>query len=154
MSERENSAWPRTLTAAGTRSTPDANSLPRPCRHGEAEGFDGLEGTIEGEIVPRLLISLAASRRAAAALTAGAPEPSDVAELARLLLAHEPAIASAFIDMIRQRGTPREHICAQLLAPVARHLGQMCEQHGCDYAQLLVGLSRLHALLREVSAAT
>jgi hypothetical protein len=99
---------------------------------------------IEGEIVPRLLMSRAA-------VASSAPS-ADVAELARLLLVHEGEIASEFVHMLRQHGAQPERICLELLAPAARQLGELWAQDACDFAALTTGLSRLHAVLREVSA--
>jgi len=122
-----------------------------PCA--DEERMRALARTIEAEIVPRLLMSLAASRQAAARAGTAPTTPGsdDVDELARLLLAHDGEIASAFVQILRQRGTPVERICLDLLAPVARRLGKLWEQDVCDFAELTVGLERLHLVLREVS---
>jgi hypothetical protein len=99
---------------------------------------------IEGEIVPRLMMS-----RAAAATSAPS---ADVAELARLLLVHEGEIASEFVHMLRQHGALPERICLELLAPTARRLGELWARDACDFAELTTGLNRLQAVLLEVSA--
>ncbi len=109
--------------------------------------------TIEGEIVPRLVISRRVSRppEPPQAATARAPDKMDVAELVRLLLHHEVGVASAYIETVRQRGASLEMICLDLLAPAARELGALWEQDECDFMQVTVGLCRLHQLLRELS---
>jgi MerR family transcriptional regulator, light-induced transcriptional regulator len=109
--------------------------------------------TIEGEIVPRLVLS----RR----INAGSVHPNprlnstpdevDVKEMVRLLLAHEPDVASAFVDTIRERGATLEMICLALLAPAARELGTLWEEDECDFMQVTVGLCRLHQVLRELN---
>jgi hypothetical protein len=103
--------------------------------------------TIEGEIVPRLLMS-----RPAPGSSSPSTEVAEVAELARLLLVHEGEIASQFVHMLRQHGAPVERICLELLAPAARQLGELWARDACDFAALTTGLTRLHAVLREVSA--
>jgi methanogenic corrinoid protein MtbC1 len=109
--------------------------------------------TIEGEIVPRLVLSRRASRPAeiVKAREERNPDASDVAELVRLLLHHDVAVASAYVDTVRQRGATLEMICLDLLAPAARHLGELWEEDECDFMQVTVGLCRLHQLLRELS---
>lgn len=109
--------------------------------------------TIEGEIVPRLVLS----RREAKPVevvrvreTRG-PDASDVAELVRLLLHHDVSVASAYVDTVRQRGASLEMVCLELLAPAARELGNRWEEDECDFMQVTVGLCRLHQLLRELS---
>lgn len=112
----------------------------------------GLVRTLEGEIVPRLL-SLAVSAQAERSLKAAGPRtaPGDVAELARLLLEHDRGAAIAFIQMLREGGTPLERIYIEILAPTARLLGQLWEQEVCDFKELSTGLKRLLSVLREFS---
>jgi hypothetical protein len=111
---------------------------------GEEARYARLVRVIEGEIVPRLMMS-----RAAAATSAPS---ADVAELARLLLVHEGEIASEFVHMLRQHGALPERICLDLLAPAARRLGELWARDACDFDELTTGLDRLRAVLREVSA--
>ncbi len=109
--------------------------------------------TIEGEIVPRLVISQRLTRpsEALAPRAPRVPDANDVSELVRLLLHHEVTVASAFAETIRQRGATPDMICLNLLAPAARELGILWEQDECDFMQVTVGLCRLHQLLRELS---
>jgi methanogenic corrinoid protein MtbC1 len=109
--------------------------------------------TIEGEIVPRLVLARRAAKVAAAVKLPElkAPDAADIKELVRLLLAHDVGVASAFVEAVRHRGASLEIICLKLLAPAARELGLLWEQDECDFMQVTVGLCRLHQLLREVS---
>jgi hypothetical protein len=106
-----------------------------------------LIGTIEAEIVPRLLMMTPASSRASAV------ELTDVAELARLLLAHDAQVACAFAETVRDRGAPFECLCRQLFAPAARRLGELWESGQCDFKTFEFALSRLYAVLRQLGAA-
>jgi methanogenic corrinoid protein MtbC1 len=109
--------------------------------------------TIEGEIVPRLVMARRVIRVPApmAKASVNAPDEADVRELVRLLLAHDVAVASAYVDTVRQRGAKLEAVCLRLLAPAARELGLLWEEDECDFMQVTVGLCRLHHLLRELS---
>ncbi len=121
----------------------------------EPEQLAGLVRTIEGEIVPRLLIALR-SRCIPKSVPSALPRsagPDDVSELVRLLIARGPVEAAAFVDSVRLRGTPLNRICLDLLAPAARQLGTMWEREQCTFGDLSYGLSGLHSLLKEVSAA-
>ncbi len=111
--------------------------------------------TIEGEIVPRLVLARRAAKTTAAAEAGagGKPDDADVMELVRLLLAHDVGVASAYVETVRQRGASFEAVCLCLLAPAARELGLMWEADECDFMQVTVGLCRLHHLLRELTAA-
>jgi hypothetical protein len=119
---------------------------------------DRLAGVIEGEIVPRLLLSLSASSRAALPRNSEggldlSSDQDDVTELVRLLLAHDLVVACAFVDLVRSRGKRPECICVDLLAPAAHRLAEVWERDGCNFSELIAGLSRLKSLVREVSAA-
>jgi len=109
--------------------------------------------TIEGEIVPRLVLARRVARApdAVRAPANKALDAADIRELVRLLLAHDVGVASAFVDAVRHRGASLELICLQLLAPAARELGLLWEEDECDFMQVTVGLCRLHQLLRELS---
>jgi methanogenic corrinoid protein MtbC1 len=109
--------------------------------------------TIEGEIVPRLVLSRRTARppQIVKAREPRNPDATDVAELVRLLLHHDVPVASAYVDTVRQRGATLEMVCLDLLAPAARHLGELWEEDACDFMQVTVGLCRLHQLLRELS---
>ena len=117
----------------------------------EPERRAGLIRTIEGEIVPRLL--MAQRTPGASKSLPRAAGPGDVSELVRILIATGPLEAAAFVESVRRRGTPLNRICLDLLAPAARQLGSMWEEEQCSFADLSYALSGLHSLLQEVSSA-
>jgi methanogenic corrinoid protein MtbC1 len=123
------------------------------CEGVDEERMARLVRTIEGEIVPRLVMARRVVRVPAPAGDTGgkAPDDADVRELVRLLLAHDVPVASAYVDTVRQRGASLEGVCLRLLAPAARELGLLWEEDECDFMQVTVGLCRLHHLLRELS---
>lgn len=110
--------------------------------------------TIEGEIVPRLVLARRANAlpRSLAASPQRYPTDLDIKELVRLLLAHDAPVASAYVEAIRQGGVSLESICLELLAPAARELGVLWQEDECDFMQVTVGLCRLHQVLRVLSA--
>ena len=118
---------------------------------GESEArMARLVRTIEGEIVPRLVMARRVVR-VPAPIDSKGPDEADVKELVRLLLAHDVGVASAYVETVRQRGATLEAVCLRLLAPAARELGLLWEEDQCDFMQVTVGLCRLHLLLRELS---
>lgn len=116
-----------------------------------AERMARLVRTIEGEIVPRLVMARMGRVPAPVGRADKAPDDMDVRELVRLLLAHDVAVASAYVATVRQRGATLEDVCLRLLAPAARELGLLWEEDECDFMQVTVGLCRLHHVLRELS---
>ncbi len=133
----------------------DGNRDPLPGAGMDPERLARLMRTIEGEIVPRLIISrrLKAATAAPQVVYNALLDELDVKEFVRLLLAHDPTVASAFVDTVRNRGATLEAICLDLLAPAARELGLLWEEDECDFMQVTVGLCRLHQVLRELSPA-
>lgn len=105
--------------------------------------------TIEGEIIPRLLVSFAGSLSKAVA-----PPSEDAAmRLAQLVLAGQQIDPADILRLIDQEGSPRlERACLGLIAPAARRLGEIWERNGCDIEQLLAGLGRLESVIRAVNA--
>jgi methanogenic corrinoid protein MtbC1 len=136
----------------GDRPTGPTEASDRSLTESEAKRAR-LVRTIEGEIVPRLVLARRVSRGmdAVRGPEARIPEGSDVRELVRLLMAHDVSVASAYVAMVRQRGATLEMICLDLLAPAARQFGLLWEEDECDFMQVTVGLCRLHQLLRELS---
>lgn len=121
-------------------------------QRGVAPRIATLVSTIEGEVVPRLMLS----RRRLAGLTPApataevVTDPADLDELTRLLLQHDVGVAKRFVREVRERGSPLESVCLGLLAPAARRLGRMWDEDLCDFATVTVGLCHLHEVLREV----
>ena len=114
-----------------------------------------LARAIEHEIIPRLMI---AHRGPNACLTAlEVPQQgvtqADVQDFAKLVLSPDEDVAQACVNAMRSRGISVETIYLDLLAPVARYLGELWEQDRCDFTEVTLGLGRLHLVLRELSPA-
>jgi methanogenic corrinoid protein MtbC1 len=102
---------------------------------------------VESEMVPRLLL-VRHPPPVVGTLDAASPFRSeDVEELTRLLLAHDSAVASAYVEVLRQNGASTHQICLHLLAPAARRLGEMWDDDRCSFAEVTMGLCRLHQVL-------
>jgi len=138
---------------------PDAAVPAHPARrtnvHDERRRLSALARTIEGEIVPRLLMGTRSTGtpHARADGSRQAPEPADVDELARILVTHGAGMACAFVAAVHHRGAPYDRICLDLLAPAARRLVDGWERQRYSYPELGTGLEALHAVVLEVSSA-
>lgn len=136
----------------------DARPFRLPQDVSKMEGADvarRLVSTIEGEIIPRLMLVRTppmATSTAAMPVSTGAPakrpDDADVEGLTRLLLSHDVDVAVAFVESLRQAGVPVENLLLNLMAPAARRLGTLWEDDLVDFTQVTVGLFRLHQLLR------
>jgi methanogenic corrinoid protein MtbC1 len=109
--------------------------------------------TIEGEIIPRLMLALQSAPSGAVLdgnlwSTTG---PDEVSEFARLVVVHEVSVASAYVMALINRGVSLEQIYLELLAPAARLLGEWWKQDLRDFTEVTGGLCRMHQLLHELS---
>lgn len=117
--------------------------------------LDALVRTIEGQIVPRLLMARApaASKQHNADYAEDAViGPAQVDELVRLLREHDSTVSSAYVASLRQAGASVERIALALLAPAARDLGERWERDEVDVIEVTLGLCRLQTLLRELGS--
>ena len=141
----------------------DFSSQRGPPRNG---GRDTLLQTIEGEVIPRLLLAhRRQSRRQEpdrvpvnrvadgelAAAPASQPAPHDIKHLADLVLRREKVEAERFVAAVRARGVDTEALLLDLLAPAARHLGAMWETECADFIGVTVGLRYLQGIAHDLS---
>lgn len=110
---------------------------------------------IETEVIPRLILSRRAALRHAAVLEAEHPLPEcgSIEEFAGLTFAADGFAAAAFVEAARDRGASVEALYLDLMAPAARHLGQLWEDDVCDFTDVTIGLGRLQQILRRLSPA-
>jgi methanogenic corrinoid protein MtbC1 len=149
--------WSEPTAPAGY--VPDIGELLRPSSE-RASNDDGLRAVllakaVEYEIIPRLMLAHRVPDECAAHPVASNQRvtPEDVALFAELVLHEDDFAVRDCVIALRDRGVPVEAIFLDLLAPVARHLGEMWERDLCSFTEVTVGLGRLQKVLRENSAA-
>jgi methanogenic corrinoid protein MtbC1 len=137
------------------QSCEDASTGDRPRGAAASAGVQELNRamlgrTIEAEVIPRLMM---AHRGPASkeALTLQHVTPDDITELSRIVIDHETAVASSYVDALRNQGVPIEAIFVELLAPTARLLGEMWKADLCCFTDVTVGMSRLQQIVHELA---
>ncbi len=111
-----------------------------------------LARTIEGEIIPRFLLSHQATLSPESKIApAGALTPDDVQEFGGLILALDHTRADTFVEQKRAEGQTLESVIMDLLAPTASYLGELWKADRCSFTEVTVGLSRLRQMLRDLS---
>ncbi len=117
------------------------------------KSFNNLVRTIEGEIIPRLVLAHApvADKDGEPVAEGRLPTRAEVEEFTQLILAHDGVVASNYVDGLRKNGMSLEAVFLHLLAPTARRLGDLWTADLCDFARVTIGLGRLQQLLRELS---
>jgi len=111
--------------------------------------------TIEGEIIPRLMLVHRVSDGRGEPLLESALHPTadDVAALGRLVLGSDTEHALRFVEAMSHRGVPMAAIYLELLGPTARHLGALWDEDRTDFMQVTIGLWRLQELVHELGPA-
>ncbi len=71
-------------------------------------------------------------------------------DLVELLLRQHDAAAYSSIMAMRARGIAPDTLCNDVLAPVARRLGDLWTEDLCSFADVTEGLGHLHRILREI----
>ena len=114
-----------------------------------------LAKAVEYEIIPRLMLAHRVPEECAEhpVMINRRVTPEDVALFAELVLHEEDHVVRDCVISLRDRGVPVESIYLDLLAPVARHLGEMWERDLCSFTEVTMGLGRLQKVLRENSTA-
>lgn len=109
-----------------------------------------LEGIVDAEIIPRLM--LIHRREPSAATANGAALSKDdvhglVDDFVTLMLSSETAAISVFVDTLKKKGADTETILLHLFAPAARKLGKLWETDEVDFVDVTVAISCLQQIL-------
>jgi MerR family transcriptional regulator, light-induced transcriptional regulator len=120
---------------------------------------------VASELMPRLLMvhrAGAAEASANSSGTAGAAalknsieiiETTDVIEgFTQSVLSEDANAAAAYAALLHEKGLSIGTIFLHLLQPVARRLGDLCNQDICHDVEVTVGMWRLQSLVRDLSA--
>lgn len=109
--------------------------------------------TLEGEVLPRLMLAHKRSFGPKTAFIArsGSVPPETIERFVSILLTGSATTASQFVDGILADGLSAEALFLQLMGPTARRLGELWDNDECSFADVTVGLCRLHELLRHNS---
>lgn len=111
-----------------------------------------LSQTIEGDIIPRLMLAFDSTRAAKAQGSEVSHKLADsVDEFVQLLLTHDAPIAANYVSTLRSEGIPLSTLYLDLLSPAARRLGVMWEEDECSFTDVTIGVCRMHQVLLEFS---
>ena len=107
--------------------------------------------TIEAEVIPRLMLAHRNGGGRGPSAAALHVTREDISELARIVIEHDTAVASSYVDALRNQGIPIEAIFMELLAPTARLLGEMWKSDQCCFTDVTIGMARLQQIVHELS---
>lgn len=137
----------------GAKESSHRGDNSRPFREEAADRMQWLMRTIENEIIPRLMLAHKPVHlpQPPEGLPCAMPTAHDVTELARMVLDQGAEASAVYVAGVRASGVALEHIYTELLAPVARRLGELWEADLCDFTQVTVGLWRLQQVMYDLS---
>lgn len=118
--------------------------------HADPHRVERLERVIWTQVVPRLSLL---HGEAAKAEVANPPTPEEIEAFGKLVVAGDNAAAVAYFQQVAARGHSFDSLFETLLAPTARHLGELWEQDQCDFLDVTLGVVRLQELLDVFGAA-
>jgi len=113
-----------------------------------------LSRTIEGEIIPRLMMLIESVEDAPpdAPIRPSQPDLLDsIEEFVQLLLRNDASVAVRYVSNLRASGVSLPALYLDLLAPSARRLGVMWENDECSFTAVTIGVSRMHQVLLQFS---
>jgi methanogenic corrinoid protein MtbC1 len=109
-----------------------------------------LKTVIENDVIPRLLLTnegeaaeASPSTREMAALLA-----ERVGEFSELVVKQDDKVAMAYVEKLLGQGIPIESLFEDLLAPVARRLGELWTEDINDFFDVTTGIGRLQHIVR------
>jgi methanogenic corrinoid protein MtbC1 len=141
---------------AGSAKAPTRQPRPRRTKKNKADCVHLLTRMVEGEIVPRLLLSHSVE---AGAAPSPSPSPSPVEsslveDFAQLAITREADVLMDYLEALLARGVTVQSLYIDLLAPTARRLGDWWTADVCSFTEVTIGLGRLQHVLHELSRRT
>lgn len=107
--------------------------------------------TIERDIIPRLV--RAHAQAPAPSADANLPTRAEVEAFTAQVMDRDDNAIHAHLAALRARGVSVEALYVGLLAPAARHLGELWDDDRCHLADVTVGMGRLQQIMRGLSTA-
>jgi methanogenic corrinoid protein MtbC1 len=105
---------------------------------------------IKTQIIPKIVLALRTLPLPMAPMPAPQAESFDIEQFSRLVLGNDDDAAFSYVESLRAQGAPIESILLDLLAPVARQLGELWESDATDFANVTLGVSRMQRIMRQL----
>ena len=112
---------------------------------------DPMCSVIEGDIIPRLMMAHVVDGSMRPIEELSEIDSQDTQRFVTLPLKLEAPSLLEEVDRFLDQGVRVEDVFLDLLAPAARHLGEMWNNDECDFVDVTMGLWRLQEVMREIS---
>jgi methanogenic corrinoid protein MtbC1 len=107
--------------------------------------------TLRTRIIPKIVLALRSTPKAPE--PAKQESPNAIVQFAALVLGDRDAAAFAFVQEVMAQGTSVESVFIDLLAPTARHFGELWESDATDFASVTLGVGRLQLIMHQLGEA-
>lgn len=109
-----------------------------------------LTTVIENDVIPRLLLTNdgEAAEASASAQELAAQLAERVGEFSELVVKQDDKAAMIYVEKLLGQGVPIESLFEDLLAPVARRLGELWSEDINDFFDVTTGIGRLQHIVR------
>jgi methanogenic corrinoid protein MtbC1 len=106
--------------------------------------------TVRAHIIPKIVMALRSLPVVATPAHTNRAEPGAIEAFAQLVVGFEDDAAFAYVEQLLASGSSVESILLELLAPAARHLGELWETDAQDFVTVTLGVNRLHCIMRRL----
>lgn len=106
--------------------------------------------TFRARIIPKIVLALRSLPAAAMPSAESKAEDGSVKVFAALAVGLDDEAAFAYVEQLLAAGSSVEAILLEVLAPAARHLGDLWEADAEDFVTVTLGVSRLHRIMRRL----
>jgi methanogenic corrinoid protein MtbC1 len=110
----------------------------------------GMVRAIKTQIIPKIVLALRTLPLQRAPTHVEPIASFDMEQFSRLVLGNDDDAACTYVESLRAQGTPVESIFLNLLAPVARQLGELWESDLTDFANVTLAVSRMQRIMRQL----
>ena len=152
VNEQSFSAGINTDSAVAQAARPQGSQPPEPIwRFRPALQPDQRRSHLRTRIIPKIVLALRSTPKAPE--PAKQESPSAIVQFAALVLGDRDVAAFAFVQEVMIQGMSVESVFIDLLAPTARHLGELWESDATDFANVTLGVGRLQLIMRQLGEA-
>lgn len=121
------------------------------------DGQGALLRAIEAQIIPRLILAHPSATAVVPADCGSTPKPlrpspDEIVEFTGIVLRGRLEEAAGFMRALQSRGIGTDALYLELLAPAARHFGELWETERSDFVEVTLALHRLQELAHKFSA--
>ncbi|MEM9182486.1 MAG: cobalamin-dependent protein [Pseudomonadota bacterium] len=136
---------------AGSADSEDSGDQEGDHRPAGDDAWNQLESTIEGEIVPRLMMAFQQPSSLPITTPVATDATTRLDDFVELILAGDTPAAIGFIRQVYGVGSSLKPSYLNLITDCARQLGSLWDEDRCSFFDVTAGITRLRQIMLELS---